>query len=291
LDRGAIPRVDPFSFTWGGQPWVPIEWLAEVLMAAGHRLAGYSGIAALVTAALIALHALIYFNAVRFVAPGFAAAALVLVDLVLIPMMLARPHLLAWVLIALWTWIMLRARERDRAPPLAAALLVVLWVNLHGSFVIGLVIAGAFGLEALLASADRTKAFRQWAVFGLACLAALFVNANGIEGVLHPLKIANLLMLPLIDEWKPSSPATTPFFFGVVAIGFARAFIRCAGPCSRFLWSWLCCRCATRRFWRSSPRCCSRPASMPIPQGISEGSRCWGRAWQPCCLAPASYFR
>src|SRR5437764_12924015 len=139
-------------------------------------------------------------------------------DLVLIPTMLARPHLLAWPLIAGWTWLMLRARERDRAPPLIAALLMALWANLHGSFVFGLAIAGAFGLEALVASADRARALRQWLIFGLASVAAVFVNANGVEGAVHPLRFANLKMLPLIDEWKPSNPAVTPVFFAVLAL-------------------------------------------------------------------------
>lgn len=218
IEHRAIPRTDPFSFTWAGGPWVPIEWLAEVAFAGVHALAGYSGVAALVTAALIALHLLIYFHAVRFVPLWAVAAILVLLDLVLIPMMLARPHLLAWVLIALWVSILVRSREHDRAPHLAWALLIVLWVNLHGSFAIALVMAACFGLEALIDSADRAKALRQWGAFGLACAAAALVNANGIEGILHPLKIANLEMLPLINEWKPSHPATTPFFFGSAAL-------------------------------------------------------------------------
>src|SRR6185295_540423 len=41
LDHRAIPHTDPFSFTWAGQPWVPFEWLADVLLAAAYRLAGY----------------------------------------------------------------------------------------------------------------------------------------------------------------------------------------------------------------------------------------------------------
>ena len=217
LDHRAIPHTDPFSFTWAGKPWVPIEWLAEVIYAAAYRLAGYSGVAAVVTAALIALHGVVFFNAVRFIRPWNAVGALVLMDLVLIPMMLARPHLLAWVLVALWTWIMLRSREREKAPPLAAALLMIVWANLHGSFAIGLVIAAAFGLEALLSESDKARVVRGWGLFGVACAAAVFVNANGVDGVFHPLRITNLAMLPLIDEWKPSSPATTPFFFGVLA--------------------------------------------------------------------------
>src|SRR5918996_806145 len=50
LDHRAIPHTDPFSFTWAGKPWVPIEWLAEVIYASAYRAAGYSGVAALVTA-------------------------------------------------------------------------------------------------------------------------------------------------------------------------------------------------------------------------------------------------
>ena len=226
LDHRAIPRTDPFSFTWAGKPWVPIEWLAEVALSGAYRLAGYGGVAALVTAALMALHGIVFFNSVRFVRPWPAAAALVAMDLVLIPMMLARPHLLAWVLVAGWAWLMLRAREQGRAPPLAAALLMIVWANLHGSFVMGLAVAGAFGLEALLFDADRMRVVRQWGLFGLACAAAVFVNANGLAGVLHPLRIANLAMLPLIDEWKPSTLAVTPFFFAVLAAVLALAVVK-----------------------------------------------------------------
>ncbi len=217
LDHRAIPTTDPFSFTWGGKPWVPIEWLAEIVFAGAYRLAGYSGVAAVVTAALMALNAAVALNAIRFVGPWWAVGIVVAMDVVLMPMLLARPHVLAWALLAWWIWAMLRAREQGRAPPLLAAGLMIVWANLHGSFVMGLLIAAAFGLEALLVEADRARAFRQWAVFGLACAAAVFINANGIAGVLHPLSIAKLSMLPLIDEWQPSSFAVTPHFFAVLA--------------------------------------------------------------------------
>jgi hypothetical protein len=219
LDHRAIPHTDPFSFTWAGKPWVPIEWLAELIYASAYRLAGYGGVAALVTAALMALHAIVFFNASRWIRAALLPVALM--DFVLVPMMLARPHLLAWPLAALWTWLMLRARDQQRAPPLAAALLMTVWANLHGSFVFGFVIAGAFGLEALIASDDKAKALRQWLLFGLASVVAVFINANGVEGVFHPLRFTHLEMLPLIDEWKPSNPKVTPYFFAVLAIVIA----------------------------------------------------------------------
>jgi hypothetical protein len=216
LDHRAIPHADPFSFTWAGKPWVPIEWLSEVFYASAYRLARYGGVAALVTAALIALHFIVYSNASRWV--RVALLPIVAMDFALIPMLSARPHVLTWPILAFWVWLMLRAREIDRAPPFIAALLMALWANLHGGFVFGLAIAAAFGLEALVSSPDKTRAFRQWLLFGIACGAAVFINGNGIKGVFHPLRFTHLEMLPLIDEWKPSNPQTTPIFFGVLAI-------------------------------------------------------------------------
>jgi hypothetical protein len=113
---------------------------------------------------------------------------------------------------------MLRAREQDRAPPIYAALLMTLWANLHGGYVFGLAIAAALGLEAFVGTTDKGRVVRQWGLFGLACAAAVFINGNGVEGVFHPLRFTQLEMLPLIDEWKPSSPGKTPFAFGVLAI-------------------------------------------------------------------------
>ena len=221
LQHRAIPHTDPFSFTWAGKPWVTMEWLADVMIGGAYRLGGYSGVAAFVTAALMALHAIIFFNAARWLGPWTSVGVVVATDLALIPMMLARPHLIAWVLLAFWTWLMLRAREQGRAPPLAAALLMIVWANVHASFLMGLVIAAAFGLEALVSSEDRAATFRRWLIFGAACAVAVLINANGVEAVLHPLRIANMAMLPLIDEWKPSNPAVTPFFFAVLAITLA----------------------------------------------------------------------
>jgi hypothetical protein len=219
LDHRAIPHVDPFSFTWAGKPWVPIEWLAEVIYASAYKLAGYGGVAALVTAALMALHAVVYLNATRWV--RLALLPIVLMDFALIPMLSARPHVLTWPLLAFWLWLMMRAREQDRAPPLVAALLMALWANLHGGFVFGLAIAAVFGLEALVSSPDKPRALRQWLLFGILCAVAVFINGNGVEGVIQPFRFTQLQMLPLIDEWKPSSPAKTPFFFALLALMIA----------------------------------------------------------------------
>ena len=268
LDHRAIPHSDPFSFTWAGKSWVPIEWLSEVLYASAYRLAGHSGVAALVTAAVIALHALVYLSASRWI--RVALLPIVAMDFVLIPMLLARPHVLTWPLLALWTWLMLRARQQDRAPPLAAALLMALWSNLHGGFVFGLAIVAAFGFEALLLSKDKARALRQWAVFGVASAAAVFINGNGVEGVFHPLRFTQLQMLPLIDEWKPSSPNSTPFAFALLLITFG--LIAWKRPRLHWVrWLLLAGFLALALFQARQQAMFAIVAAMVLPQGFARG--------------------
>lgn len=275
LDHRTIPHTDPFSFTWAGKPWVPIEWLAEVIYAAAYRAAGYSGVAALVTAALMALHAIVYLNASRWIrAPLLPIVGM---DFALIPMLLARPHVLSWPLIAFWIWLMLRAREHNRAPPLAAALLMGLWANLHGGFVFGLLIAGAFGMEAVVSSPDKPRVMRQWLIFGTLCALAVLVNGNGIEGVVQPFRFTQLQMLPLIDEWKPSTPAKTPFFFGVLALAVALiAWKRPRLPWTR--WLLLATFLALALFQVRHQATFAIIAAMLLPEGFATMAVAPGRA-------------
>src|SRR5215472_18973978 len=40
-ESGSVPRVDPFSFTAAGRPWVAHEWLWELGVFRLYRLGGY----------------------------------------------------------------------------------------------------------------------------------------------------------------------------------------------------------------------------------------------------------
>ena len=214
IRNGRIPTTDPFSFTAAGQPWVAMEWLSEVLYASAFKLAGYAGLAAVVAAALIALNAIIFFHLQRRASPTLLAATLIALSVVLVPLTLARPHVLAWPLAAAWTVLLLRAAENGRPPALWSALLLVLWTNIHASFPIAVPIATGIALDALIER--RWANFRQWLLFACVSLVALMLNANGLAGLLQPFKTSTLSILPHIDEWEASTPATSPVFFLVL---------------------------------------------------------------------------
>jgi hypothetical protein len=218
LDHRHVPHSDPFSFTFAGRPWMAFEWLSQLIYGAAYRLAGFGGVAAVVTSAVVVLHLTIVAEARRWVGPVGIAATVILMDFVLIPMILARPHMLGYMMLALWLRLLICAREEDRPPPLPAAAMMILWVNLHGSFAIGLVLAAVVSLDACIAARWAWPMVRGWLLFGVVSVVAAMVTPNGIEGFLYPLSVAQLKTLPLIVEWRASEFGRTPFFFGALAV-------------------------------------------------------------------------
>ncbi len=219
LGHRAIPTVDPFSFTFAGRPWTAFEWGSQLIYGGAFRLAGYAGVAAVVTGLLVGMNLIIVANARRWLGPLGIATTIIPLDLILIPMTLARPHLFGWLLLALWLHLLLRAREQSRTPPLISAALMILWVNFHGSFAIGLVIAAIFALDACIEARWRWPVVRGWLLFGIASALCAMITPNGIHGFLYPLSVAQLQTLPLIVEWRPSAWGRTPYFFIALGIG------------------------------------------------------------------------
>lgn len=219
LAHHAVPRHDIFSFTFAGRPWNAQEWLAEILMALAFRADGWQGLHLLFGMAMAFTAAIVAGGARARTAPLPALLASLLGLASISGSLLARPHLLALPLLALWTLMLLDARDRDRAPPLWLAALMLLWVNLHGSFAFGLALASFFALEAVL---SRRSAMRSWALFlGLSLLAAL-VNPQGLNGLLFPVRLLGMGGLRAIGEWAPERlTRLTPFAVAIMAIAAA----------------------------------------------------------------------
>src|SRR5207237_8956365 len=85
---------------------------------------------------------------------------------------------------------------------------MVLWANLHGSFIFGLALAALFAVEALVAAPDwrsRRRAARGWLSFGALSLLAALVTPFGIDGLLQPFRLLGMsFALAALIEW--SSP-------------------------------------------------------------------------------------
>ena len=109
--------------------------------------------------------------------------------------------------LAVWVAVLIRARDEDRAPPLLLAALMLLWANMHASFLLGLALVGPFALEALLSAQKERRAavFRDWTLFSLLALAAALLNPQTYDALLYPFRVMNQSILMQITEWRPSN--------------------------------------------------------------------------------------
>jgi hypothetical protein len=153
---GMVPRTDPFSHTMPGREWFAWEWLSDVLMSIVHQGLGMSGLIVMTGAVLMAAHAINFRQAVqRGADPMLTVPVLFLSALASSVHWLARPHVLSILLIAVWLELVGRYRQHRSRAIWLVPLLTVLWANLHGAFLVTIVLAGVFLLGEWLEHASR----------------------------------------------------------------------------------------------------------------------------------------
>jgi len=141
-----VPHTDPFSYTMAGHRWYAWEWLYDVAIAAIHHAAGLNGVVLFSAAVIAATFALLFRFLLRrsgnfAVASGFTLLAAVPAQIHI----LARPHILSWLFTLLWLEVLFQFEEEGRTRTLLCLPpLMLLWVNLHGGFLMGLVLIGLF---------------------------------------------------------------------------------------------------------------------------------------------------
>lgn len=204
LAHRAIPRADPFSWSMPGAPWTAHEWLSEIVVALAFRAGGWSGVA-LLTAFAAAFATVVLGLSLAKNLSGAALGVVLALDAGLwAPTLLARPHVLALPLAAIWTAGLIAARERDASPPIALTPVMTLWANLHGGFAFGLALIAAFAGEAVLAApaGARLPIARGWAWFACAAVAAALVNPYGVEALVFPFRLMSVEHLARVSEWS-----------------------------------------------------------------------------------------
>src|SRR5262245_15479716 len=137
LETGGVPRRDPFSHTLAGREWFAWEWLTDLIMAVTHRYWGLAGVVSLAILVLLASYDLLYRMMMRLGSDAVVAFTMTIFAAVSgVVHWLARPHLISIALVAVWyTAVEDFRRNRGRRIYLLP-LLIALWANLHGAFVV-----------------------------------------------------------------------------------------------------------------------------------------------------------
>ncbi len=148
LDTGRIPRHDPFSWTAGGADWQPNAWLADVVLALTDRLGGLTAVSLLRALGVAAFGIVLYRIARRSGAgPWASVGAAWLCTFALDPFVAERPQLFSFLLFPALLALAEPSNRLGRVRSLVGVgVVLAVWANTHGVFVVGV---GVVGLQVL----------------------------------------------------------------------------------------------------------------------------------------------
>ncbi|MEJ5308521.1 MAG: hypothetical protein WHX52_02005 [Anaerolineae bacterium] len=237
---GHIPTTNLFAWSLPAEtPFFYGAWLGEWLLYGLYRLGGLAMVMAARNGIVLGAYAVVAAEARRR-SGSWRSAALPLALACFMSMnnLILRPQMWSWVPFALYLVLLSRYVDGKLRPAwlLACPALMIFWVNVHGAFILGLVLLGAFTVgEGLRRAVNQTGA-RSWrevgwlaGVSGLTAVSTL-VNPRGVGIVGY---VIGLMTDPpsqtLIMEWQSPTPvgfANSVFYISIVVLLLVLAYSR-----------------------------------------------------------------
>ena len=212
LQHHHLPNQDMYSFTVAGHSWINHEWLAEIPYYLAYQTLGLAGLKVITFLILdvlfLCLLYLCYQESRNFKASIAACCFSTFLATVSYG---PRTILIGYAYLVVLLIIVQRFRQRGNAPLWLIPPLFCLWINSHGSWLLGLILFSLIGVSGLIGgswgridSARWTPSqLRKLAVTAAASVAALFVNPYGWRLVSYPFDLAfkQRLNIAHVAEW------------------------------------------------------------------------------------------
>ncbi len=215
--RHFIPQFDSFSWTRPGAPFFDQSWFAQLAFYVQWQIGGLPLLIISQTALVVASYALLFQLALKRAqswqidiphAQSAAALVLLLATLVSFDNWLLRPQIYALPLFVGFVWA-LEAYRRGKARALwTLPVLMIIWVNTHGSFVLGVALCILTLIGQIVEKPTRqvlADAKNLIAVTFTVALAML-CNPRGVGVLFYVIKMLNDPSNRFSAEWLSPSP-------------------------------------------------------------------------------------
>lgn len=222
IQNWIIPQRDIFSFRNPPIPWTVHEWLSEIFMALVHRASGLTG-TVIFFSFIIATTYLLLFRMLRQESPDILLGALIVCFAAVssAPHWLARPHIFSLALTVIWYHLLNEFQYRQKNRLFLLPLLILLWVNLHGGYIVGILLLGIYLAGNLLTSitnrgpnADRfLRNSKSLLLIMMICILVSMINPQGYRILLFPFKVTSdrFLMDHVQEFLSPNFHEPLPF--------------------------------------------------------------------------------
>jgi len=245
-DQGKIPFQDTWSFTSAGKQWFNLSWLWDVFASVLFQYTNFSGLMLFTVACGGAIVGYLASLSLSNGASPLAVCIAVLSACLLYPAFAAFPniYLAASPNIATMVFSVIfygECLKRTRRVFWLPAIML-LWANLHGGFLLGLLIIGVFGGVAAL-KRDWAN-FKIYSLVGGGCLVATLINPLGWHIYQGATATVGSFVQAEITEWWPyyrniTLPGSIPGILYILAFVGLELRYRGFCPLEARLLSWL----------------------------------------------------
>lgn len=247
-----VYSVDTFSFTRSGQIWLNHSWLSQVMMFVLFQTGGYLALSVWVAVTAATSMALVYFQMEGH--SLLRGAILILAGAAASVVWSPRPQIMSLVLFGLVSYLLYLYKWKKKNHLIWLVPIFLIWGNLHGGYVLGVILLGVMiGGELLNKIIPGKTEFHMdwpeirklvfWASSGML---AVLINPFGIGMWKIPFNTVGVKALQdLISEWASpdfhqlfQQPMLWMLFLIFIAIGISKKTIDGTDLLSLIVFSW-----------------------------------------------------
>lgn len=214
-----IPRKDFLSYTQEGKPWVLHEWLSQIILYGLWKIGGENGLIFFKAFLILACYLLVYLFSVKNNPGIHHPISITLAALASQFHFFERPHIFSFLFLSLFILILHHIKQGLKLSKAALLLCLIqlLWVNMHGSWILGPVLlfiylTGNILSDILLeakssrplgwARALQSSFLKKIAILLFFISAINLINPYGVQMLLLPFQIVHApLFQEMIVEW------------------------------------------------------------------------------------------
>ena len=209
VENGHVPHQDPFSSTLAGKPWVDHEWLFQLGLYPLYRAGGVTALNVLRTGLVLATFVVLLLTVTRRENHLLALVVVLAAAMTSYTRFQMRPELLSFLFLAVMLAILKRTAGRPDSRWLwVLPVIQLVWVNVHGLFILGPLVVLIFILgQGLSRLSSRALA---WTVAGVMCVAAQIVFTDWLieSVVVYAIPFVAAIVISLVLAHRGQSPRT-----------------------------------------------------------------------------------
>lgn len=234
LTNLSVPDKDTFTYTVNQNNYLDIQWLYQVIIYFFYSVFNYAGLTIFNSAVIISVFYILLRRMNLYGVPVFLSLLLLLTAVLSMQLRFGyRPEIVTWLFMLLLLYILDRYYYFNKNNLYLLPVIILLWVNMHGLFILGLLIIAAYFISLFIEKKVFDKKLMQWFLISIV---AVFINPYFIDGAMFPFYLFTRLqkdnifrqnITELKSPWELSEsfgPEIYLYFF-IALISFILIFI------------------------------------------------------------------